>query len=365
MLRRRMVDEPERAAAPVELSEEETTVMLGHFAGASPATLAAATGLPVAHVEAVVARLVRLGLIDGAAGTPIPLDAEPAGRAALPVDDPPSADEGLVALLDAAVDGLLPGEAAPGCEAEAAVGEDASEAEDAPETRAYRRLFEAELRPLAAGEREARAGRAEGAELSALCFDPDPAVIAALLANAAATLEHARLVAFHHRSARGLEEIVRRAALASDPMVHRRLVRNPALREGMLRRLMAAKRLLDIHRAAQDRDVPERTRAAARALFRARFAKAQAEERVDVVWSTEGRVLAAMVGLTFDSRTTSILCSRTYASIMLIQSLARFPATPPALIAHLLRQPLVKRQAHLKSQLLQHPNTPSDAKRRP
>jgi hypothetical protein len=49
---------------------------------------------------------------------------------------------------------------------------------------------------------------------------------------------------------------------------------------------------------------------------------------------------------------------------MLIQSLARFPATPPQLIAHLLRQPLVKRQAHLKNQLLAHSNTPADAKRR-
>ena len=33
-------------------------------------------------------------------------------------------------------------------------------------------------------------------------------------------------------------------------------------------------------------------------------------------------------------------------------------------IACLLRQPLVKRQVHLKNQILQHPNTPADAKRR-
>ena len=189
-------------------------------------------------------------------------------------------------------------------------------------------------------------------------------MVTALLGNPAATLEHARLVAFHHRTARGLEEVAARPSLAADALVQRRLLRNPALGEPTLRRLMGTRRLLDVHKLGMDRDVPERTRASARALFRARFATASPDERVDVVWATEGRVLTAMTGLTFDSRTTSILCSRNYASIMLVQSLARFPATPPALIAHLLRQPLVKRQAHLKSQLLSHPNTPSDAKRR-
>jgi hypothetical protein len=177
-------------------------------------------------------------------------------------------------------------------------------------------------------------------------------------------VEHARLVAFHHRTARGLDELVRRPALASDPMVERRLVRNPGLDEGQFRRLMGNKRLLALYKVSLDRDVPDRSRAAARTVFRARFGTAQAEERVEVVWATEGRVLMAMAGLTFDSRTTSILCSRTYASIMLVQNLARFPATPPPLIAHLLRQPMVKRQAHLKNQLLQHPNTPADVKRR-
>jgi hypothetical protein len=99
-------------------------------------------------------------------------------------------------------------------------------------------------------------------------------------------------------------------------------------------------------------------------LFRQRFTAAAAEERVEVVWKTEGRILAALSGLTFDSRMTSILCSRTYTSVMLVQNLARFPAAPPPLLACLLRQPLVKRQPHLKNLLLQHPNTPSDAKRR-
>ncbi len=237
-------------------------------------------------------------------------------------------------------------------------------AEGAEETREYQKLYEAELHPLPTEERHALAGKETGARLFALCFDAEPAVIGAIFENTAATVEHARLVAFHHRTGRGLDEVMRRSHLVSDPLVHRRLLRNPSLTEAMFRRLMGSKRLLEIYKISLDRDVPERSRVTARALFRTRFTTASPEERVEIVWATEGRVLMAMAGLTFDSRTTSILCSRTYPSIMLIQSLARFPATPPQLIAHLLRQPLVKRQAHLKNQLLAHSNTPADAKRR-
>jgi len=389
-----MADQPEHDGAPVELTEDETSIMLGCFAGAPPEALSASTGLSLARVAAIIARLARLGLIDEGAMPLIPLDGKPrkdsGALAVVEVEGPPTARDSLVELIDSAVVGLVPkgdpvavlldpsGVRADEAD-EAGAGEvDAGEADaggeepegrvdadvDADATR-HRRTYELELRALPAGTRVARAAKASVADLFAYCFDPDPAVIAAVLGNPAATPEHARLVAFHHRTSRGLEEVAARPSFAHDAIVHRQLLRNPALGESMLRRLMGTKRLLEVHKLGLDRDVPERTRVAARALFRARFATASPEERVDVVWATEGRVLTAMTGMTFDGRTSSILCSRSYTSIMLIQSLARFPATPPALIAHLLRQPLVKRQAHLKNQLLSHPNTPSEAKRRP
>ena len=189
-------------------------------------------------------------------------------------------------------------------------------------------------------------------------------MIGALFENTSTTLDHARLVAFHHRDARGLEALASRPAMVADALVYRRLVRNPGATESMLRRLLAHRRLAEVHKLSHDRELPERNRVVARALFRSKFMTAQPEEKADLVWTTEGRILLALTGITFDSRMTSILCSRTYASIMLVQSLARFPATPPPLLGHLLRQPLVKRQPQLRNQLLQHPNTPSDAKRR-
>lgn len=338
---------------PVELSAEETQVMLGRYAGASLAELAASIGLPIERVRSIALRLSRLGLIDPEEGeeeaAPAP-EKEPAPRRSFTPQPGRAPDE------------------APPPPPEPRQEEEEAEVDPAPEkpeeTREYRKLFEMELRPLSIDERAALAKVTTGARLFALCFDPDPGVIAALLDNAATTLEHARLAAFHHRDSRGLEELMARAALAADAQVSRRLIHNPATTEAMLRRLLGNKRLLEVYRLLLDRDLPERSRLAVRTLFRARYARASPEERVELVWTTEGRVLALIPDLTFDGRTTQILCTKSFVSVMLIQSLARFSAAPPALLAHLLRQPMVKRQVHLKNQLLKHPNTPSDAKRK-
>jgi len=80
----------------------------------------------------------------------------------------------------------------------------------------HRKLYETALRQLAPDERAARAKAAEEPELSALCFDPLPAVIHALLDNPRFGLPQARLVAAHHRTASGLEALAARAALAAD-----------------------------------------------------------------------------------------------------------------------------------------------------
>lgn len=381
MLALLMADSPDD---PFELSQEETQVMLGRYAGASVPELSEQTGMPAVRVQAIVSRLTQLGLLGEE-----PAEPEPAGE---------HAQDDLVALLDAATFDLLPTPTSPPAEViavrpapatrpkveegEAAemppVAESAAEeagppdeedaaaekAEQAEDTREYRKLYETELAALPADERVALAGTASGPRLCALCFDPMPAVIAAIFGNVSTSLEHARLIAFHHRDPRGLDEVAGRPQIAADPLVHRRLVRNPATTEATLRRLLGSKRLPDIYKISLDRDVPERSRASARNLLRTRFASAPAEERVELIVRTEGRVLMILTGCTFDSRTTAMLCGKSYASIMLIQNLARFAATPPTLLAHLLRQPLVKRQPQLRNQILQHQNTPSDAKRR-
>jgi hypothetical protein len=224
----------------------------------------------------------------------------------------------------------------------------------------HRKLYETVLHQLAAEERAARAKVAEEPELSAFCFDPLPAVIHALLDNPRFGLMQARLVAAHHRTASGLEALAARAALAADAGVRRGLLRNPQLTAGLLRRLHGGRRLLEQHKLVVSRDVPEQTRRAARELLRARFSTAEAEERVEVLVKTEGRCLPSLAGLPIDGKTAALLCSRTYSSTLLVQNMSRWAACPPVLIAHLLKQELVRRSPALKLLLQRHPNAPAE-----
>lgn len=236
---------------------------------------------------------------------------------------------------------------------------DEPEAADEP-SGTHRQLFETALRQLTAEERAAKAKAAEDPELSALCFDPLPAVIHALLENPRFALPQARLVATHHRTAAGLEALAGRAAFAADAGVRRALLRNPQLPASLLRRLHGGRRLLEQHKLVVSREVPEQTRRAARELLRARFSTAEADERVEVVIKTEGRCLSSLAGLPIDGKTSALLCSRTYTSTLLVQNISRWAAAPPALIAHLLKQELVRRSPSLKLLLQRHPNAPAE-----
>jgi hypothetical protein len=108
--------------------------------------------------------------------------------------------------------------------------------------------------------------------------------------------------------------------------------------------------------------VAERHRATAREVLRTRFATASPEERVELILTTEGRVLASLSGLSLDGKAAALLCARTLSSTLLLENLARWPATPPNLVAHLLQQPLVRRMPNLQAALKRHPNCPGRVK---
>jgi hypothetical protein len=98
-------------------------------------------------------------------------------------------------------------------------------------------------------------------------------------------------------------------------------------------------------------------------LLRARFTQAQPEERVDLLVRNEGRVLPLLTGCSFDQRTTQLLVARNIVSPMFIQNLGKFVATPPALLLHLVKQNVVKRNPQLKKLLVAHRNMPAEGKR--
>lgn len=365
------------------LSPEEGFV-LSRLDGATPArNLPALTGLPVERLKLILTRLLSEGALLPAATAsspgaapgaqpPVataspaatglnPLSPGPMGTARGTSHRPPgSTEEAEEALptLDLAAH-----------EAESPQPEDAPDdeepADDEPEVALgnYRQLFETRLHPLPEDQRVAHAHAAEDPVLSAFCFDPLPSVIKAVLENARVGLAHARLVARNHRNPVGLEALCGRAAFSADAGVRRWLLRNPQLPASIFRRLWGMRRLMELYKVTNDRDIPEGTRRSGREVLRQRFTSGPAEEKVELIINTEGRALAALIGMPVDGKTTSMLCGRTYRSPMLIQNIARWCAAPPALIAHLLKQEAVRRQPQLRMLLVRHPNAPADAKR--
>ena len=86
-------------------------------------------------------------------------------------------------------------------------------------------------------------------------------------------------------------------------------------------------------------------------------------EKASLLVKTEGRCLILLVNCSLDAHATQILCAKQTFSPLFIQNLTRWSATPPSLLLHLVRLPLVRRNAGLKKLLLKHPNMPSEAKR--
>lgn len=237
------------------------------------------------------------------------------------------------------------------------------EAAFSEESANYRKIFETQLHPKPADERIDLAGKVSGAELLALCFDPDVRVIQAIFHNSHVGLQHARLIANHHRNGAGLDALGQMARFLRDGQVRRFLYRNVQTSEILLRKIMRMLPLIQIFNLTRSGENAERTKKVSRLMLREKFQSSSGEQKAGFIFRTEGRCLSLLVGLGFDGKTTALLCRRTFNSSMLIQNLLRFPGTPPQLVKHISRQQLVRRAPHLKKLVLQHSNCPSDVKR--
>jgi hypothetical protein len=361
----------------MRLSPEEGFVLSRLDAPLTMKDLVVLTGLEEARVREIVLRLVEEGAVDiegSLAPEPEPLpELEVIGpvdpEEALPeleVIGPVDPEEALPELE--VIGPVDPEEALPELEVIGPVDpeEEAQEAaaeEDRPADREYRKIYETKFRGL---DREARvlaAAGAEGGELMALCHDADPQVIHAVFTNPKVGLDHARLIAFHHHTHVGLEMVGRRSDFLADSQVQRRLLGNPQLPETLLGRIIHPKLLTDVYKISINREIPERSRIKTRSLLQKKFMIASADERAALIIKTEARCLMQLVDCAIDARTTQILCGKTTYSILFIQNVARWSATPPQLLKHLLRQQVVRQNPGLRKLLLKHANVPSDVKR--
>lgn len=273
------------------------------------------------------------------------LDEAPQREASAPVGDDDATGEGEAVDDAAKADG------------------EGEEGEEEVEEGNYRKLFETQLHGLPLEEREAMAREAKGPIALAFCFDPVPNVILRLMENSEVGFPHARLIARHHRTSTGLDTLFKRSELVRDQQVQRWLMANPMLSDPQLKKILSPKILSAVYKWALSRDLPEKNRGKVRLILRSKWGVADGEERANLIFQTEGRCLTLLVGLQLDSKATTLLCQRSINSVVLIQSLCRFTATPPPVLNHLMRQALVKRQPNLKMLILQHPNCPSEHKR--
>ena len=138
--------------------------------------------------------------------------------------------------------------------------------------------------------------------------------------------------------------------------MQRRLLGNPQLPTTLLRRMLSPKLLMDVYKIAINREIPERSRVMTRELLQKKFMLGSGDERAALLIKTEGRCLVLLVNCALDSRTTQILTAKTSFTVLFIQNLARWSATPPQLLVHLLKQPVVRMNIGLKKMLLKHPN---------
>lgn len=380
----RRPSKPNETSEPA-LSEEQSRVLACLRSGLDPMATAETTGLDHARVSQLLRDLVALDMVEGEMpravrslhdpGVPSSAAVEPCAPEdaveGLPEGVEPWNGEDLPEGTASNHDLVAPGAGPTTVRPDSSVDAATRSSSRPPRTSRppalseinYRRVYETRFRELDEAAREDAARHLADAELLALCLDPAPRVVAALLENPRFGPTHARAVALHHKNPRGLEILARRAALLRDSHVQRRLLGNLQLPEGVLERILRTRRLLEVYRVSVDRDYPERTRTRVRSRLRRYFNAADPEERAALVIKTEGRCLPTLAGCTFDGRMTQILCNQSFLSTLFIQNLARFPATPPALIAKLLRSGPARRQPQLRAMLQRHSNASGEWRR--
>jgi hypothetical protein len=315
------------------------------------ADLGSLTGFTPEAVQQALRQLLELGALqsEGAPADllPVPPDTGP-GAAEEPPAEAVEGEEGDAAGLEAG-------------EGDEEADQDDDQALEAEVERGdYRAIYAQRFRDLNGAARAGEAQRAQGDVLSALCLDALPEVIRAVLDNPNAGPTQARLIARHHHTVQGLGQLLGRTEFARDAQVRHLLLRNPQLSEPLLAKLYAGRRLKDLFAAARSHEITDAVRRAVRNLLRQRFASAAPDDKLELIWTSEGRVLAVLIGVALDGKTVQLLCERPIGSITLIQNFARWPPTPQTLLRYLLSQPLVTRSVPLRNMLKRHPNAPKE-----
>ncbi len=175
-------------------------------------------------------------------------------------------------------------------------------------------------------------------------------------------LDRIRSIAQHSQSAAELDVLARNPHIINDPAVQRHLLKNPVTPPHVLVRIFQTMNMFDLYNIIGGHEVNEPAKKSAREQLGVKFRRASAVECAQFIIRTEGRGLQYLMKERFTRETTDELCKHDITSLVLVGNLTIFSALPPALIRHLLKQPIVQRNKVMKSRFLKHANCPADAR---
>jgi hypothetical protein len=227
----------------------------------------------------------------------------------------------------------------------------------------FRQVFDAELAKMTREVRIDKAENASGDELCALCFDPSPKVIEAILDNPRTGPTHVALIVSHHQSAEGLNQLAKRPELCHHQQVWGKILGNKRCSDKLYLAILEVLSIVEVYDCCLDNELSTRARRNALQMLRKKFRHASPDECEEFIIATNGGCLSVLTGAHLSTKTIERLCRRTFDSSGLVHSLASFLTTPPKLIAHLFRQPVVQRSMTLKQLLKRHPQCPPQLKR--
>jgi hypothetical protein len=207
---------------------------------------------------------------------------------------------------------------------------------------------------------ETSATDADADEFLEQCRRADSQWLLGRLREGNLTQAQARAVAAHHPTSVGLDALCNHVSFLHDEVFLNHLLKNANLSEGAFRKAVGHKPLPVLHRLSTSKEIGEKSRRFAVSALRQRFTRSEGEEQAGLVIQSEGRVLALLIGAPLSAKGAAALCGRPIGSSLLIQNFARWPSTPPNVLAHLMRQPVLRSHPELKRILQRHPNAPSD-----
>lgn len=191
--------------------------------------------------------------------------------------------------------------------------------------------------------------------LDALCGDPSPQVITAVIANPGFGFRQARLIAAHHQTTTGLEMLP--PNVLADDGVRTGLLRNALASPALLQRALRVCQVQQLLPLLSGHECGAHARLPLGQVYQQKFQGLDPDAQAGFILTTEGRCLPYLGEVRLGADVGRKLCVLPDANftVLLIDNLTKFSGTPRSVLERLLRLPIVHRnpprRAYLQTRL--------------